>query len=399
MKHKHRLIITYFLIATPLCNAMEKSPNILERFQEITDIKNPIRAQFFSKHQIIITDMDWLTHIINLKTKKSEIIKPPCDNRWVSTFVKQHPILQNNGNKIVICGDKTVTINEALTGKQIWEHTEKTKINSIAWKPSKNTIFLCCQSYYSQNNKSSIKKYNYLTNDHKEIAIDKQMYEFITIHPTKEVMCLVDATGNIYWHELDNTSSTKKRLPIRIIGSAHSCQYNADGSYVAVGYPNKIILVDQNKTPNPLLYLSAPEGEFFNEIIPQKNEHFHKIIFHPNNSILAILGSKTTNVPQEVYSMKNYLRYYDIKKLQYIDKPIEFPKNIRLYDLAISDDGLSILMTSDNKCIKMPIAFAVKEKCLFSLCVLNQFKYNNEQNLPQDVARYITNILLHNIVS
>ncbi len=249
---------------------------------------------------------------------------------------------------------------------------------------------------------SLIKKYNYVTGDCEELLIEDRQYKFITMHPKEEIMCLIDNRGNIYWHILNDTGSTYKRLSIGndINGEkkfAYSCQYNSDGSYLAAGYTNKIKIVNHNKKPNPSLYLSAPKDEFFEEILAQENETFNEISFHPNNSILAILCDYELCTIPGYTRKKQYVRYYNIKTLQCIDQTIEFDSHCS-YDLAFSLDGFAIIITLENECVKIPVTFAIKEKCLYSLLSLNYCTGKNEQILPQDIKHYIINTLIKSIV-
>jgi hypothetical protein len=62
------------------------------------------------------------------------------------------------------------------------------------------------------------------------------------------------------------------------------------------------------------------------------------------------------------------------------------------YDFCFSDDGFEGTVVLPNKCVRMHIPFAINNKCIYSLFVLNQL--NNYTYWPQDVNRYCVNILL-----
>lgn len=399
MKHHYLFTIIYFLIIASSCDAMEKdilTHHIFNHIQEIMTIGYPRCARLLTNNHAVIIDKDQDTYIVNLKTKISQQINSSYNKEDLSI-----PILQSNDNIISTYCGKTITIYDAHTNVQKWNKTEARLAHSLAWKPTQNTIFLCL---YPENSKKAnkIKKYNYATNDDEEIFIEDRQYKFITLHPTEEIMCLIDNHGNIYWHELNDTGSKHKKLPIRNdvkggTGLSFSCHYNFDGSYLAAGYTNKIKIVDHNKKPNPLLYLTSPKGEFFEEILAQENETFHAITFHPNNTILAILCSYQLSTIPGCTHKNQYVRYYDVKTLQCIEKTIAF-HSLYSHDLAFASDGFSIIITLEDKCITIPVTFAIKEKCLYALLSLNQCKDEYEQMLPKDITRYITYTLIKSML-
>lgn len=380
--HYHFVIIIYFLITPLTYIAMEnkKIHTIFSEINEITTVEEPIRARLLPDHRIIIVNKEGSTYIVDPKIQQPQKINsfPFQQNSLI------FPIIQNNKDKIISCKDNTVIINDAKTGKRIWNTQEQERISSLAWSPLNNTIFL---SYFPINN--NIKEYNYVTRNYKTIATSKPHCHLIAMHPKEKIICIADMHGNISLHELNNTLSIIKRVDLsedfkKVL--CNFCQYNSDGSYIAVGHNKKIIILDQNKTLNKYPCLQ-----------PQKYESFQEIAFHPSSSILAILYAHIEKLTNKITYTKQFVRYYDIKILQCIGQTIEF-YSADSHDLAFSQDGYNIIITLDDKCVKLPVFFAIKEKYLYSLCVLNQFKYNNEQNLPQDVAQYILNILLKSIV-
>jgi hypothetical protein len=404
MKYHHLFIIVYFLIAILCCNAMEENKILthllLNRIEKITAVEKPRRARLLTNDRAVIHDENQDTYIVNLETKISQRISP-SDNIKDISF---HSILQSNNNKIITCCGKTVIIYDAHGLVERSKITE-TEIQSLAWNSAQNTIFFClypenAEWNYQKTNK--IKKYNYETNNCTEVFIDDRQYKFITMHPKEEIICLIDNVDRIHFHTLYDTNSTRERLPIinsiyENIESFFSCQYNSDGSYLAAGYTNKIKIINHNKKPNPLLYTSSPQGEFFEAILAEENETFHEIAFHPNNIILAILCSYSLgNIPGTTRK-KQYVRYYDIKTLQCIDKTIEFDSRYS-HDLAFSHDGFAIIITLEDKCVKIPVNFAIKEKCLYTLLTLNHFKNGSQHILPKDITHYIINTLIKSIV-
>jgi hypothetical protein len=400
MKHHHLFIIIYFLIALSPCDAMEKK-NILthlifNNIEKITAVEKPRRARLLANNHAVIIDEKQDTYRVNLETKASQKINHSYSKENLSI-----PILQIDNDKIITCCGKTAVIYNAHTGVKEWSKTTTTTIQSLAWNEAQNTIFLCHYPEHSRI-RNKIEKYNYITDDCEKLFTEDRQYKFITIHPKEETICLISNNGSIYWHILNNTNSTHKKLPIPNDGkegteSSFSCQYNSDGSYLATGYTNKIKIVDHNKKPNSLLYLSAPKGEFFEEILAQANETFHQISLHPNNSILAILCSYESCTIPGITHKKQYVRYYNVKTLQCIDQTIEFDSRYN-HDLAFSLDGFAIIVTLENECVKIPVVFAIKEKCLYTLLSLNYCKDKDEHILPQDIKHYIINTLIKSIV-
>jgi hypothetical protein len=170
----------------------------------------------------------------------------------------------------------------------------------------------------------------------------------------------------------DNTNTGKSDLPKSI----------SNTRYIVIKKNNKLLTI-KTRTSNKAQDLSS------------QNESFNAIALHPRyQSVLAVLCERIprTLSRQSAYK-KHYVCYYNLNNLQCFSKTIEFDSP-GSRGLDFSPNGFSMITTLENKCIKIPVAFAIKKKCLYPIFILNQLKDKCEQNLPTEIINYIGNILI-----
>lgn len=369
MKYNHYLfVVMYLLSITALCKAMEIN-NALS-IEEIIAVKNLRHVQYFGKNSVIVGTSDGGVDIVNVKTKKTHKINLPH-----SDMLMGFSIIQSNDKKIITCIDGKVKIYDAKMGEKVIT-SEQTAVRpivrSIAWNSFKDTIFLC----YGES-RAVIKKCNYVTDACEEIAIHDKICQNMIIHPKQEIMCITDYSGNIFLYTLDNLTSPFKKIVLG--GKSYFCKYSSDGSYIVAGNYLNVFIIDPNKNAN--VCLSA-----------QINETFQNIAFHPNGSVLAILCKRYVARPRlPDRSNKQIVHYWNIKTQQFMYTTPELDSD-GSYDIAFSDDGSESVIALEGKCVRMLVPFAIKEKCIHSLCVLNKFRLIEDvelKPLPQDVIRYV----------
>lgn len=114
------------------------------------------------------------------------------------------------------------------------------------------------------------------------------------------------------------------------------CKYNPNGSFIATGDEIMYIWdIRANKAA------ALP-------VIDIDNEQFHKVTFHPNNVVLAILSLSSKR--NGYYTM---IRYWDILSRTLI-KEMQ-PINGIASDLSFSPYGKEIIVTFNDKCIICPV--------------------------------------------
>jgi WD40 repeat protein len=357
----------FYLVASAPCSAMENNKQLqeyghywLNSIQDIAIVKHPRCVRYITKDQIVINGADGKFYSVHLKTQK---------------------IQKSSNKKIITCNGTKITFYSAGERPVLWScKTKKDDIRRLTWNPFKNTLLIYCGE-----ESKKITLYNYGTNKCKDIFVQDRIDEIMTMHPKKEILCTADCSGNISFYKLDDAL-----LKIQTISSVTKgfpcwwCQYSPDGSYIVVGSNLKLYIIDHRK-----------KGDVFPCVRPQKDEEFKNIAFHPNGSILAILCQNSpvekpwvSNSPLKISQL---IRYLDLKTQKYIGITPEIQSDSS-YDLCFSDDGLEVVVVLKDKCVRMHVSFAIKEKGSYCLCVLNRFKAC--YNLPLDIVQYCRNILL-----
>jgi len=353
-------IIVSLFINTSIFNAMENS---IFNIKEINAVKNPCYAHFLENEKIAITNQSQETYIVNLPTSNTTMISDPEDT--THSIYNQYTIIQSNGNHIITCVDTKIKIYNQKT--EILEARKTTLYtpSSLAWNPIDNTIFI---NAYGQ-----MSKYNYVQNT--SITIPSIESFLITKHPTQEIICTITHQSEILFYSLNNlkTPSDSINLPQKLLLCTF-CQYNHDGTNLAIGNEKTIFIIDNKKEITPYPCIRA-----------QEQEDFKKILFHPNNSVLAILCNRSTSASRNNVSVGQSVRYYDLKTLNLIEQTTELD-SLWSYNIDFSQNGLFVVVTLYDKCVIIPVNFAIK-KCIFSLWVLNQLK--QRYTIPTELIHYI----------
>jgi hypothetical protein len=202
------------------------------------------------------------------------------------------------------------------------------------------------------------------------------------MHPKQETMCIADSLGNISLHTLDDLFSKPRIIHVfnKKLRHRFFCLYSCDGSYIVAGKESKLYIIDPDAKTNNHPRIKAKRDEMFKDIA-----------FHPNGSVLAILCSKVMNPKSRNFCIINqFVRYLNIKTMQCVSESPLLKFN-HSYNISFSDDGFEVVVALPDRCVRMHVPFAVKEKCIHSLCVLNQLK--KLFNLPNDITRYCLNFL------
>jgi len=379
--NQHFFIISFCLIVSALCNAMENNNELqqyknhwLSSTQEITAVEDPWGVRYLTKGSVIISENNGIFHKVNLKTHKKGIKNIICNES--SYFGRA--ILQKNNNKIImskgsmlaVCDTEITAFNPIDTGDS--------EITSLAYNSLKDVVFLC-----SGGSRKAITVLSYATRKIANIPVQDQMCHIITMHPKKEVMCIADYLGNIgfYNYSVNNTLSTIKAITLNTEKDCSFCQYSLNGSCIVAGNATELFIIDPEKNTDAFSCVRA-----------QGSETFSNIAFHPNG-LLAILCSHVIAplYAHEFICNSQFVRFFDLKTQQCIGiTPVL--KSTYGHDLCISDDGLEVMVVLEGKCVRMHVPFAIKEKFLHYLCVLNRIK--GQGNWPNDIVRHCGNMLL-----
>lgn len=379
--NRYFFVITGFLSAVVLCNAMENNNNQLQKYgdhwlkkdvQEITSILHPRVARYCAKNEVIVGCTGGGVHQLNLKTQAT------LDIGLVFNYDSQAtPMLQANKKKIMIVRGSETVIYDTETGMfSAYLMNIDKEVRSLTWNLSRDTFVLC---YGEQGN--MITKYNFKADKHKDISVANQICQIMTMHPKKEIMCITDYSGNISLRNIDDTLSKIKTINLsKKLKHSWFCQYSLDGSCIVAGNDSEIFIIDPDADPdtNKDICVNA-------ERKPGIYENFNNIAFHPYGSILAILLNRTTDVKKQL------IRYCDLKTGRCIGEFCELDSN-ESYDICFADNGFEGTVVLPDKCVRIHVPFAIKDKCIYSLCVLNRL--NNQTHWPQDINRHCVNILL-----
>jgi hypothetical protein len=366
MKYKHHFVVIYFLITTIACNAMENTTKTkLDVIEEITTVKDLHCVQYLTGNRVAIGQVCGITHIIDLKTKKTQ---PLTDFRNITGYFG----IQSDGKKIVTSVGQKITVYDEKTGKEEWIVTEAEEFGGFAFNSCKNLIFL--------NGDNKIIMHNYVTNKREKVDIPLaygDFYSLMALHPKQDILCTMNK-HNISLYKLDNLILSFKTVSLPQSSYGYKCcHYSCDGTYIAVRNIDTIIIVNPNKDDDiQPIKLEVGDGVLT------------KILFHPGGVNLAALCRRGLNLPYVQWSVC----FWDIKTQKLIWKTPELYIDDCL-DFSFSDDGYEMIIAFKSKCIRMLVPFAIKEKCLFLLHILNQCKVN-ECVLPRDIIFYIGNILI-----
>jgi|SRR4030095_7018415 len=366
--NQYFFIVIFCLIASALCSAMEnnKQPqkygdHWLNSIQDITIVTNPQHVQYLTKDHIFVKGTDGKVNNINLKTQK---------------------IQKGSNKKKITCNGTKITFYSAGERPVLWScKTKNDDIRRLTWNPFKNTLLIYCGE-----ESKKITLYNYGTDKCKDIFVQDRIGEIMTMHPKKEILCIADCSGNISFYKLDDTLSKNQTISFVTKGfPCWWCQYSPDGSYIVAGNSLKLYIIDQSK-----------KVDLFSCVRHQKYEEFKNIVFHPNGSILAILCQRTIELSkpfayEKEFKKSQLIRYLNLKTQKFIGVKPELHSDYGR-DLCFSNDGFELVVALKDKCVRMHVLFAIEEKCLYCLCVLNRFK--DHFILPLDVVRYCGNILL-----
>ncbi len=350
------------------CNAMENNNQLQKKYtdhwlsevQEIITIKEPNKARYCGDDKIVVSDFESNCYCVYLKNQKEKKIISVNSE----LFCQQNMRLQNK--EIMICQELT------MGG---YRHI----IRFLAWNPLKNTFFAC----YGEKS-DFITRYNYVTDEKQEVFMPNQICQIMTMHPQQKIICLADYSGNISLHNVDDTLSKIKTIDLsKKLKVCWFCQYSLDGSRIVVGSDNKLFIINPDVNEDNFLCVNA-------ERTTGIHEEFKNIAFYPKDSILAILCYRNISQSRLAVYKKQLVRYLNIKTGRVIGESSEFDSDDS-YDFCFADNGFEGTAVLKDKCVRIHIPFAIKDRCIYSLCVLNALQ--EKANWPHDIVRYCVNIL------
>jgi len=372
--NQYFLIIIYCLIRSASCSAMENNEqpqkygdHWLNSSRDIINVPNLQDVQYLTKDHIIVKCTDGKVNNINLQTQK----------------------IQKSSNKQKItCNGTKITFYSAGERPVLWScKTKKDDIRRLTWNSFKNTLLIYCGE-----ESKKITLYNYGTDKCKDIFVQDRIDEIMTMHPKKEILCTADCSGNISFYKLDDTLSKIQTISFVTKGfPCWWCQYSPDGFYIVAGSNLKLYIIDKSK-----------KVDLLSCVRPKKDEEFKNIVFHPTKgSILAILCQRTIELSkpfayEKEFKKSQLIRYLDFKTQQFIGVTPELDFD-HSRGLCFSNDGSEVVVVFKHTFVRMHVPFAIEERCLHSLCVLNRFNAQRhwaQQAIPQDIIRYCGNILL-----
>jgi WD40 repeat protein len=357
-------------------NQLQKYTNYwLSEVQEITVVKEPYKVRYCGNDQIVVTSLSGQINCITLEAQKKQNQMHNCSH------LKTSILLQVNSKKIIMGDTRSIGVYDRET--TTWDAYLPGMfegIRSIAWNSLKNTFFAC----YGEKS-SMITRYNYVTNEKKEVFMPNQIGQIMTMHPQQKIICLADYSGNISLRNVDDTLSKIKTIDLsKKLKACWFCQYSLDGSRIIVGSDNKLFIINPDTNEDEFLCVNA-------ERTTGMYEEFKNIAFHPKGSILAILCYRNISQSRLAVYKKQLVRYLNIKTGCVIGESSEFDSDDS-YDVCFADNGFEGTAVLKNKCVRIHISFAIKDKCIYSLYVLNTLK--DEAHWPRDIVRYCGNMLL-----
>ena len=380
--NQHFFIISFCLIVSALCNAMENNNELqqyknhwLSSTQEITAVEDPWGVRYLTKGSVIISENNGIFHKVNLKTQQKETKNIIGNNfSYYGSAILQKKcdkIIMSKGSMLAVC-DTTMTAFKPID-------TGDSEIISLAYNSLKDVVFLC-----SIGLRKAITVLNCATHKIANISVWDQMCDIIIMHPKKEAMCIADSEGNIgFYNYNDNDNDTLSKIKVITLNTekgCYFCQYSPNGSCIVVGNAYELFIIDSEKNIDVSFCVRAQESEMFGNIA-----------FLPNGLILALLCRHAIASIREDIHSSQFVRYFDLKTQKCIDITPELKSNDG-YNLCFSDDGSELIIVLDKKCVRMHVPFAIKERFLYYLCVLNRIK--DYGNWPNDIVQYCANMLL-----
>jgi WD40 repeat protein len=387
MRYNHSIfIITYFLIAATACNAMKRPDlselcnatenkkilsveNKLDIIKEITAIKDPYSVRSFGKDRAVVLAEDKCSIVDLVENKEIQEICSIKDGfyRKLKFYFHNQRVLLSSGGVAVLYPEE-------------WHTIEQDSIRSVTFSPHEEALYFCYK-----NQRKSITKYNYVTCKRESILFDKGCYA-IAMHPKEKIMCAANV-GSISLHNIDNLDL--KKIILVPTGICFFCEYSPDGSYIAVGDGDDILIVDPNKDE---------DDDCWTYLKHQKHESLKKMVFHPKIAVLAALFDSVTNV-----GVKRILYCWDIKMQHIIyTSQLNSPSDLNsddAYDFDFSCDGSEFIIVAKDKCIRAKMPFEViyqsdtKKEFPYHLFLLQQL-VNKQQDVPKEIEQYCAQLLL-----
>lgn len=348
-----------------------KSENKLYHVKTITAVKDPRRVRYLDNDRIVVGSSGCGLSIVNLKTNAVQKINDDC--MWKDYLTPG--CLQIHNKKIIWTHHTTISVHDAVTGKRQWFATTDGHIRSFACHPSDNSLYLCFGE-----KKSAVTKYDYITNQCTDIFV-AQSCQVMSIHPKEKVMSIA-GFGSEGVSLFQIPLHLGKKADICKKGS-FICQYSPDGSHLVTGNSDHLTVFDSNYKKGP-------------EFLTDPHEFVRAIAFHPNHNVLAILsyfraGTFLQEGPQR-YQHPQVVRFFNMNTHTLIEVLPALYTNVNSYDLAFSDDGLEMIVVLNDRCMRVLVPFAVKQKCIPCLWVLHQLA--EQHSVPVDVVHHCGRVLL-----
>jgi len=263
-----------------------------------------------------------------------------------------------------------------------WHTIEPDTIRSATFNPHEEVLY-----FYYKNQTTTVMKYNYAIKKRDNIVFDRGC-NVMAIHPKEKIMCVAGNIGNIYFHDIDNMDLKKSiMLPIH---TCFFCEYNSDGSCIAVGSGNDILIVDPSKDED--------DDGCWHYLEHNKQEVLKKIVFHPEVVVVAGLFDAITKV-----GVKRILYCWDIKTKQIVYTSQLNSESEPAYDFDFSGDGAEFIIVAKDKvakdrCMRAKVSFEVlyqhtKKEFLYHLFLLQQLS-NKQQDVPKEIKQYCARLLL-----
>jgi hypothetical protein len=381
MKHAGYFLII-FLLSTLCLMSMEDTNKIIIG-PEINDIKFPVGIRYFDDDHLIIHDQ-YRFNMVNIRKKAITVI--PSGDKNLLGLRDVLPIVHNGNKKILTLHNSGTQMFNINTGEyDISIKTDALKhLCKCIHHPLSNSV-LFPMSFYQ----SAIRRYDYITHQTTtSLALERETCA-MTVHPKKEVVCRADWLGNISFYHFDDLSKSFKKTQLPIItNGSYFCEYTPQGDNIAIVVDEKIFKIDAT---NPEKFTcSHLQREGNNKLYPAP------IAFHPNGILAMVCNINKKSSPEYWAEYKIY--YWDIvqNKSIYTTAQIEGPI-IKYLTFAPNGKECAVFL-SNNTCEVMPVSFEVlyqsnaKQIMCYCLSVLNRLK--EEQNLPQDITKYVAYILL-----
>ena len=379
MKLRVYSLSVLFLIPSLLCG-MEKKIVI---GPEINDIEYPMGLHYLDNEHLIIYDQ-YKFNIVNIRKKTTTLI--PSRDKNLLGLKGVVPIVHNDNKKILTLHNSGTQKFNIDTGEyDLPIKTDALKhvlMYGYVHHPLSNSVFFSLAFY-----PHAIRRYNYITNQTTTSSFFDRETCVMTVHPKKEVVCTADYQGNMLFYHFDDLSKPfqKIKLPIQADG-AYFCEYTPQGDNIAVVVGEKFFNID----PNEKKFTYSPvqkegDGKIYSA----------PVRFHPNG-ILAMVCNLSQKRNSE-YEARYKICYWDIiqDKLIHTTAQKEGPI-IKYLTFAPCGQECAVFL-ANNTCEIMPVPFEVIYQCTpqkmcYFLSVLNRVQ--KEQNLPQEIKKYISYMVL-----